>query len=470
MSLKNVTKPEKNIVELEIAVGAEEFEGAVERAYRKNIKKMNVQGFRKGKAPRKIVERIYGGEVFFEDAVNDTYPKAYDEALTEASVTPVDKAEIEVLDISKDGYTFKAKVTVKPEVQVNLYKGVKVEKVQAKVTDEDIENELSRIRQRYARLVTVTDRAAKEGDTAVIDYEGFVDGVPFEGGCDTGHNLKLGSGQFIPGFEEQIIGKNPGDEFDVNVTFPEDYHSEELKGKNAVFKVKLNEIKFSELPELDDEFAKDASEFDTLEEFKGSIKTRLFEDREKQYENQLEGDIIDAVIENMEADIPEVMTEKQLDNIVADHDRRIQSQGLNLDNYLSYLGMDMEAFRKMFHDQALRNVKTRLAFEKIAELEKIAVSDEEIDEEIKKMAENYKMDAEKIKSFIPLDELAMDLSVQKAFQLVKDNAEVTLVDKKTEKEDKPQEVAEKKKASVKRTTKKTVKKTDEESKAESKEE
>ncbi len=462
--LKEVKTIEKNVVELEISVSAEDFEVALEKAYKKNIKNMNIPGFRRGKAPRKFVEKMYGEEIFFEQAVNDTYPAAYESAIAEGKINPVDKASIEVVEVSKEGYTFKATVTVKPEVELSQYKELKAEKVKVAVSDSDVDAEIEAIRQRYGRLVTISDRAAQLDDTVIIDFEGFIDGVAFEGGKGEDHNLKLGSGQFIPGFEDQIVGRNTGDSFDVNVTFPTEYHAEDLSGKDAVFKVTLKEIKFTELPALDDEFAKDASEFDTFEEYKKSVKDRITENKEKQAEMDVENDILKALTDNMTADIPQVMIDNQVETLVKDYDQRLNMQGLSLEMYLQYTGGDMDSFKKMFEEQAANNVKTRLALEKVVELEKIVISDEEIDEEIKRMAEEYKMEVEKIKAFIPVEELAADLAVTKAIELVKNNAVITEVAKKkapaakskktTAKKD--DACAEKKPAAKKTTTKKAA--------------
>lgn len=453
MNLKNTTKLENNMVELEIEVSAEEFEKAVEAAYRKNIGKMNIHGFRKGKAPRKFVEKMYGEGVFYEDAVNATYPDAYEQAAEIAKIEPIDKADIEVLDVSKEGYTFKAKVAVKPEVTLGIYKGVKVEKTAVNVSDEDIENELKNVQRKYARLISVEDRAAALEDNVVIDYEGFVDGVPFEGGKGEKHNLKLGSGQFIPGFEEQLVGKNIGDDVEVSVTFPEEYHSEELKGKAAIFKVKIHEIKVNELPEMDDELAKDASEFDTLAEFKDSLKEKLVTAREKQSETEVETKILDAIIADMKADIPQVMIERQLDNIVNDYSQRMSQQGMALADYLQYTGSSIDVFKDNFRAQAEIQVKTRLALEKVVELESIVVSEEEIEEEFKKFADEYKMEVEKIKMYIPATEIAKDLAVTKAIELVKNNAEVTIVVGEEKTEEKPAKKAPAKKTKAKSETK-----------------
>ncbi len=459
MSLKGIKKLEENIIELEIEVLADEFEVALEKSYKKNVGKMNVQGFRRGKAPRKIVERMFGEGVFFEDAVNLLYPQAYEKAIEEEKIEPVDKADIEIIKVEKEGFTFKAKVTVKPEVELGTYKGIKVDKVITNISDEEIDVELENVKNKYVRLVSVSDRPSQIGDVTIIDYEGFIDGVVFEGGKGENHSLKLGSNQFIPGFEEQLVGKNIGDNVEVNVTFPEEYKSEELKGKSAIFKVKINEIKFNEFPIFDDEFAKDISEFDTFEEYKNSLRTTLLEQKEKRNDTETEGKIIEILIKDMKVNIPEVMVEKQLDNFVSDYEQKLRSQGLDLATYLSYTKSDIESFRKMFKPQAESQVKTRLALEKITELEKIIISQEEIDEEYKKIAEMYKMELDKIKTYIPLIEISKDIAVQKAIALVKNSAIITMAEEK--KIDNIQTVADKSKKTTnkKTTTKKATEKT-----------
>lgn len=427
MSLKGVNKVEENVLELEIEVLGDAFEEALQKSYKKNVGKMNIQGFRKGKAPRKMIEKMYGEEVFFEDAVNLLYPEAYEKAAEEAKIEPIDKADIEITNVSKEGFSFKAKVTVKPEVELGNYKGIKVDKVISEISEDELNSELKNVQKKYSRLVSVSDRPSQIGDIAIIDYEGFVDGAAFEGGKGENHNLKLGSNQFIPGFEDQLVGKNVSDEVEVTVTFPEEYQSEELKGKTAIFNVKINEIKFNELPILDDEFAKDVSEFETFEEYKSSLKTKLLEQKESNNDNEVEGKIIDILIGDMKVNIPEVMVERQLDNFVSDYDQKMRSQGLDLNTYLSYTGSDMDTFRKTFREQSERQVKTRLALEKIVELESIIVSEEEIEGEFKKIAEMYKMELDKIKSYVPEIEITKDLAVQKAITLVKNMSEITMV-------------------------------------------
>ena len=426
MSLKAATKKETNRVELEVEVGAEAFEAAVAKAYKKNIGKLNVPGFRKGKAPRHLVEKLYGEGVFYEDAMNDLYPIALDEAIKESGYTYVeDNIDLDVVSVGKEGLVFKAVITVKPEVTLGQYKGIEAPKTVKEVTDEDVEAEINKLQERNSRMVSVEDRAAQEGDTVVFDFEGFVDEVAFEGGKAENYSLVLGSGQFIPGFEDQIIGKSIDEEFDVNVTFPEEYQAEELAGKPAVFKCKLHEIKVKELPELNDDFAKDCSEFDTLDELKNDAKDRLTKANEKAAEEAFETAILDKLAEDMQAEIPEAMFNNRVKEQVRDFAYRLQSQGLDLDTYMQYTGMDMATFEEGFRPQAERQVKVRLALEAVVKAENITASEEDINAEYEKYAEAYKMEVEKIKSFIPAEELARDLEVEKALHFLKVNAVVT---------------------------------------------
>lgn len=426
MTLVSQNKLENNVVELEISVGAEEFEAACANAYRKNVGKINIDGFRPGKAPRSIIEKRFGKEVFYEDAVNELYPVAYSDAVVEAGIEPVDRADIEVTEVNENGFTFKAKVTVKPEVEVSDYKGIKATKNVKNVTEADINAEIDNLRNRNSRIINVDDRAAQSGDNTVIDYEGFVDGVAFEGGKGEKQPLVLGSNQFIPGFEDQVVGHNIGDEFDVNVTFPEEYHAPELAGKAAVFKCKLHEIKVRELPEVDDEFIKDVTEFDTLDEFKKDAEAKLKDRFENAATAEVEDLLIDGVIANMKADIPECMFEHAIDDMVRDFESRLSAQGMSIEIYLQYTGMDMDAFRKTFREQAERQTKIRLALEKIANLENITASEEDIDAEYKKIAEMYQIEADKIKTLIPAEEIGKDLAMQKAIDFVRDNAAITV--------------------------------------------
>ena len=421
MQLKGIEKKEKNQVELTIEVGKEEFEKAMEQAYRKNVGRMSVPGFRKGKAPRKIIEKLYGEGVFFEDAVNMCYPEAYDKAVEESKIQPVDHPQIMVDDISPEGFTFKATVTVKPEVKIEGYKGLTVEKGRVSVTEKDVKEELSRMVDRNARLVTV-EREVKDGDTVVFDFEGFVDDKPFEGGKAENYTLGIGSGMFIPGFESQMVGKKVDEPFDVNVTFPEEYQAKELAGKPAVFKCLIHEVKETQKPELDDEFAKDVSEFDTLDELKADLKTKIREQKEKAAENEYDEKLIDAMLEHFEADIPEVMIEAQIDRIVEDFGYRLSMQGVTLDMYLKMNDMSMESFRKLFREQGEKQVKVLLALEEIAKLENMEVSEEELEKEFASLAEQNKIDVERVKQLLPAQSLKDDLLTQKAVELIKSTA------------------------------------------------
>ena len=436
MALKQANKVETNRVELEIEVGAEAFEQAVSAAYRKNVSKMNIPGFRKGKAPRAYVEKIYGEGVFYEDAVNALYPSALEEAITQSGYEYVeDKVDLDVVSVGKEGLCFKAVITVKPEVEVTEYKGLKAAKKSTSVKETEVKEALEQLQDRNSRLVTVEDRVAQNGDTVVFDFDGYVDDKAFDGGKAENHSLVLGSGQFIPGFEEQIVGKKTGEEFDVDVTFPEDYHATELAGKPAVFKCKLHEIKVKELPELNDDFAKDCSEFDTLEELKADTKEKIKKQKERAANEAFETELMDQLITNLKGEIPEAMYENRVNESVRDFDYRLQSQGLNLNTYLQYTGMDMDAFRKGFREQAEKSVKLRLALEKIAQLENIEPTAEEIEAEFAKFAEQYKMEVEQIKSMIPEGELTKDLAVGKAMELVKSAAVKPTKTTKAKKED-----------------------------------
>lgn len=426
MSVKSIKTNEDKKVELEIAVSAEDFNKAVDAAFQKNGKKINVPGFRKGKAPRKMIEKMYGEGMFFEEAVNNTYPAAYQAAVQEAGIEPVDRADIEVMEVSKEnGYTFKATVTVKPEVTLEGYKGIEVEKKVSVVTAEEVDAEIGRQREQSARVIAVEGRAAANGDTAVIDFEGFVDGVAFEGGKGTDYSLELGSNSFIPGFEDQIVGHNAGETFEVNVTFPEEYHAEELKGKAAMFKVTVKELKMKELPELDDEFAKDVSEFDTLEELKADISKKLQEKKDEQSDTDVENKLMEAVANKMVVEIPECMFESRVDEMLRDFEYRLQSQGMDLKNYLQYTGMELDAFRKTFRPQAEAQVKTRLALEKIVELEKIEPTSDEVEAEFLNIAQQYKMEVEKVKGIVPTSDIKSGLAMNKALDIVRENAKIS---------------------------------------------
>jgi trigger factor len=425
MSLKSSNKIETNKYELEISVDKEKFEAAVAKTFKKNVSRMNVPGFRQGKAPRHIVERLYGEGVFYEDAVNSLYPTEYEAAIKEAGLEPVERADIEVVSVGKEGLIFKAKVTVKPEVEIGEYKGLKAVKKIYSVSDGEVEHELFHVRERNARIITVEDRSAQKGDIAVIDFEGFVDGVPFDGGKADGHELELGSGSFIPGFEEQVEGHSTGEEFDVNVTFPEEYQSKDLAGKAAIFKINLHEIKIHELPELDDDFAKDVSEFDTLEEYKADIKKHVQESKDRKSKNDVEDALIDQIISGMTVEIPDAMVETSIDNMVNDFDYRLQMQGMNIKTYLQYSGMEMDAFRKTFREQADRQVKIRLALEKIASIEKFDVTEEELEAEYIKFAKRYDVDTDKIKTAVSKEDITRDIMVGKAVDLIHNEAVIT---------------------------------------------
>ena len=427
MSVTSMKTNDDKRVELEIKVDAETFEKAVDAAFKRNSKRMNVPGFRRGKAPRKMIERLYGEGVFYEEAVNNTYPAAYEDAVKEKSIEPVDRADIEVMQVGKDGYSFKATVTVKPEVSIEGYKGIEVEKKVAQATDAEVDAELSRMQAQNGRVIAVEGRAAQDGDTAVIDFEGFVDGKAFEGGKGEKYPLELGSNSFIEGFEGQVVGHNVGDEFEVNVTFPENYHAEELKGKPAVFKCKLHELKTKDLPALDDEFAKDVSEFDTLDELKADLKKKAQERHDSRSETETENKLMEAVCAKMTVDIPQCMYERRIDEMVREFEYRLQSQGLNLQTYLQYAGMELESFRKTYAAQAEAQVKTRLALEKIAELEKLAATEEEINGELLKIAGNYNMDVERVRKIVSPEDVAHNLAMGKALDLVRDSAVITEV-------------------------------------------
>lgn len=428
-------KVEKNRVELVIEVSGEEFEPALERAYRKSVNKMNVPGFRRGKAPRKMLEKIYGDGVFFEDAVNDSYGKAYNEALEETGIEPVDRADIEIMDVAVTGYTFKAGITVRPEVKLGQYKGLSVAEQTPVVEDREVEEELERLRERNAAIQAV-DRAAQNGDTAVFDYEGFTDGVPFDGGKDEKASLVLGSGRFIPGFEEQIIGKKPGDDFDVSVTFPEEYHAPELAGKEALFKCHLHEVKESLKPELDDEFAKDVSEFDTLSELRASIREKMLHSREHEAEHAMENELLGQVIQSMEADIPEVMVERQLEDILQDIRYRLANQRMDLETYLSMIGSSLEQLKSEQRENALRQVKASLAFDAIAEAEAIEVTEDEMNAEYSRLAELYSLDMDTIQKSLDPKVVKRDLRSMKASKLIIDTAVKTKPEKKEKKSSK----------------------------------
>lgn len=419
---------EKNRAELVIEIPEAEFEPALERAYRKNVGRMNVPGFRKGKAPRKMLEHMYGEGVFFEDAVNDSYHQAYLDAIAETGIDPVDHPDIEIMEIARTGYTFKAAVTTRPKVKLGQYKALHTVQPAIVVDENEIDEEIDRLRKRNSSVQTV-ERAAKQGDTIVFDFVGSIDGVPFEGGSAENFELKLGSGEFIPGFEEQLDGKTAGDDFDVNVSFPEDYHAPELAGKPAVFRCNLHEIKETLLPELDDEFAKDVSEFDTLTELRDSIREKIHHTRVHEAEHAVEDALLDQVIAGMEADIPEVMIEHQLEDMMRDLTYRLQSRmRIDLDTYLSMTGGSLDDLKAERRPAAERQVKAALAFDAIAEAEGLAVSDEELDTEYARLSESYGLDVDTIKKQINPEGLIHDIRSFKASRIVTDTAEIVNAD------------------------------------------
>lgn len=423
MSLKSTNNIETNKHEVVVEVSAEVFNKAVNAVYRREVKKINIPGFRKGKAPKAIIEKMYGEEVFFEDAIEAVYPEALGDAVEEAKLEVVGVENVSVEEAGKNGLTFKAIVIVKPEVAINDYAGIKIVAKPTEVTDELIDAEIEKIRDRNSRLVTVEDRAAENGDITVIDFEGFVDGVAFDGGKAENFNLTLGSGQFIPGFEDQIVGKSVGEEFTIDVTFPEEYQAEELAGKAAQFKIKLHEIKAKELPEVDDEFVKDVSDKETLDEYKEDLKKEIAERLQNESEEDTERQIIEILCDKLEADVPEVMYTNKVNDMIREFDMRLRSQGMDMKTYLEYTGMDINTISESYKPQAEKRVKLRLALEKIAELEGFTeVSDEDVEAEFVKLAEMYKVEVEQAKNAIAVEDLKKDIAVEKAMDFVKESA------------------------------------------------
>ena len=419
MALKSSNKIDTNTYELEITVDAETFKKACTTAYLKNRKNIQVPGFRKGKATQGMIEKIYGEGVFYEDALDVIYPEAVSAAFDEAKLEVVDAPyDLEVPVIGKEnGVEMKMKVTTYPEVKLGDYKGLKVAKLPTEASDEDVENELKTVQESRARLVVADDREAQTGDTVSLDFEGFVDGVAFEGGKGENYPLELGSGSFIPGFEEQVAGHKIDEEFDVNVTFPEEYE-ESLAGKDAVFKCTIHEIKAKELPELDDDFAQDVSEFDTLDEYKEDLKKQISEKKEADAKTDMENQLLEQITDNMKAEIPECMFAKRCDEMVQDYSYRLQMQGLDLNTYLQYLGQDMDSFKETFKEAAEKQVKVSVALRAIIEAEKIEATDEDIDKEAAKIGEQYGMDAEQVKKAIPAEQLAEDVKRNKAVDMI----------------------------------------------------
>ena len=451
MSLINKELTEKNGYVIEFSIDKETYAKAELEAYKKNVKSMNVPGFRKGKAPMHVIKTFYGKEVFFEDAINACIPEAFEEAVKEAELNIVGQPVFDV--VSTDGdIVLKAEGYVKPTLEIKDYKGIKVEKNVEAVTDEAVDAEVEAARKRNARTVEVTDRASAMGDIANIDYEGFVDGVAFDGGKGEGHDLKLGSGSFIPGFEEQVAGHNVGDEFDVNVTFPTEYHASELAGKAATFKTKLNSIKFEELPALDDEFAKDVSEFDTLAEYKADVKAKIEKRNEDKAESEVGNALALALMEKLEGEIPAPMFDAEVENMVRDYDARLRQNGLDLNTYFKFTGLTLETLREQMRPQAEQQVKVRLALERIAELEALTVSDEEIEAEYTSISNTYNVPLDEVKKMILADDLKADILVGSAMKFVRENAKVGKA----------------KKAAAKKTTTKAAKAEKEEAPAEEK--
>ncbi len=431
-----IVKQENNEITLKVMVDKSEFNKAVNEAYKKTKHRFNIPGFRKGKAPKQIIQQRYGKEVFYEEAINIAFPKAYEKALDELKIDPVDQPEIDIenIDPEKD-LEFTAKVEVMPEIEIADYKGLEAEKTKFHVTDEEIDMELKTMQEQNARMITIEDREAKDGDILTIDFEGFIDGEAFEGGKAEGHELTLGSGQFIPGFEEQLIGAKVGEEKEVTVSFPADYQSENLAGKEAKFEVTVKEIKEKELPALDDEFAKDVSEFDTLDELKKDIEEKIAEGKKKTQEQEVEKQVMDQLIEKVDVDIPDAVIKRQTDMMIRDFDMQLRYQGLELKKYLEMTGATEDDLREQMKDDAEKRVKTQLALEKIAELENIEPTEEDVEEEIKKIAEQYNQEVDKVKETLgeaEKENIKDSLKNKKAAELLVENAKVVEVEPKTE--------------------------------------
>ncbi len=425
MSLQ-VEKLEKNMAKLTIEVPAGDLEKALQNAYKKQKNKIVLPGFRKGKVPRQMIEKMYGAEIFYDDAVNELMPKAYAEAYEECELDIVSRPEVDVVQIEKGKpFIFTAEVALKPEVTLGEYKGLEVDKISTRVTQKEIEEKLKEEAEKNARTVTVEDRAVENDDEVIMDFEGFVDGEAFEGGKGENYPLTIGSGSFIPGFEEQLIGVETEKEVEVKVTFPEDYHAEELKGKEAVFKCTVHEIKAKELPEIDDEFAAEVSEFDTLDEYKAELKAKIKEQKESEGKRKQEDQAVEKAVENASYEIPEAMITTNISQMEEDFARRMQSQGLTMEQYYQFTGMTEEKMEEEMRPQAVKRIETRLVLEAIAKAENIEISDEKLDEEIKKMAETYKMEADKLKEFMSDAEkkqMKEDMAVQEAITFLVDNA------------------------------------------------
>lgn len=419
---------EKNLSKLTFEVSSEEFEKAIDKVYNRNKSKFNVPGFRKGKAPKSIIIKYYTKAVFYDDALNDLLPGAYEAALKESGLDVVARPEFDVEEIKEgEPVVFTALVTTRPEVKLGEYKGIKVAKVDYTITDEDIDKDIAATQQRNARLVTVDDRAVQSGDIAVIDFEGFVDDVAFEGGKGEGYELEIGSNTFIPGFEDQLIGANVDDLVDVNVTFPEEYHAEELKGKPAVFKVKVNEIKVRELPELDDDFASEVSEFDTMAEYRADVKTKLEEKAKEKAEAEIQNAVVEKAVENAEFDVPEAMIDNQINNMINDFAQRLSYQGMSLDMYIQYTGQTIDAMKETYREQAVKQVNAGLVIDAISKAEAIEVSPEEVEMNLVDMSKKYNMELDKLKELISepeLESIKKEMVFTKTIEMLTNNAEV----------------------------------------------
>ena len=429
MELLNINDVATNQKELEIKIDKATFDAEIDKAYKKNVGKMNIPGFRKGKAPKSMIEKLYGKGVFYEDAINAILPTAYSEALEASKLDVVSRPEIDIKDVNDEGVIVLAKVFVKPEVKVSEYKGLKANRDAVEITDEAVDTEINRVRERNARVFEITDRAAKLGDEVVFDFDGYCDGVQFDGGKAEKYTLKLGSGQFIPGFEDQIVDKNIGENFDVNVTFPEDYQEASLAGKAATFKCLIHNIKENELPEFNDEFVKDVSEFDTVDEYKADVKARLEKDANKAADVKVDEQLMEALVANLEGEIPECMFENEVENCIADYENRLRYQGLSLDMFMKYTGQTIDTLKTQFRPQAEKQVKTRLALEYVAKTEGLTATEEDINEEYKKIAEGYGIEIEKVKEAIKDDAVSADVVVGKAVLFIRDNAAVETVSK-----------------------------------------
>ena len=425
MALTEHGKNNDGKYELTVKISADDFKKAIDKIYNREKKRINIPGFRKGKAPRAVIEKMFGEGCFYEDALNELLPDEFEKAVDEADIQIIDHPEVDVKEMAReDGVTVQFTCTLRPELEVKQYDGLEAEKAVYSVTDENVQNELKLMQEKQSRIVPVEGRAAEDGDIANIDFEGFIDGKAFDGGKDEKYDLTLGSHQFINGFEEQIVGHNVGDEFDVNVTFPEDYGSKEFAGKNATFKVKLNDLKKKELPELDDEFAKDVSEYDTLDELKASIVKRLEDQNAERSKKELENSLLDKLADNLEGEVPEVMVHDEIHSMLHEFEHRLQYQGLSLENYLKFTNANIEAMEDSMRPEALKNIKTRLALEAVARKEKLEVTTEDIENEFKKYAEEYQMDVDKLRNVIAEKELKENLKIERAIDFIRDHAKV----------------------------------------------